>query len=754
MKNCNLFKACMHFVIISLLTINALSAQHLFSVKYNHLTSEKLSRINTQINDAEILTLTYNRNIENKDFFRIPIVDKKNTQIILLNEQSGNHVVITPSSKAPSEFQLTPFFLEELQQSVLGNANRYLLIESDKELSVKSVSSVSAARGEVYIPQYFYGNSENKNEAYPQDRQIINIYKQKPILFPAFPDDPDNLSYIAQLEEEMSYYAYMYKLPDGTLCIYDYHFNPDNENKTIKGTHLQFSLSGSMNSEQYTATEYALDLWGTQLLGSVPVDISVSFILLEVGVLGRSFRMQDFFDDGSYETPFHNTFYPSSLWNQLVKYDATMMKDIVIEMNSYYSDEFYYGLDANAPSGKRDWVTIMLHEVTHGLGFMTNTTQDGYYFFVDEDGWLNYADYPCIYTRQLYAGLSGACVTELTEYERELLYISNNLYAGRPNSYLLTANEGVRVKMYAPKPYKPGSSRSHWDSSVSFPTFMKYAYQYPLHTFNFRKIGILKDLGWETPDNEPIISVTDIADLPNATSVDLSLTLEGTVLPNTATNKTIKWTIQNAGNTGATITNNIFSANATGTATVRATIYNGIAIWDNFTKDFNITVGKGAQTEPLAPTLFSNTTTEIILNTISDCEYRKDGGEWQKSTLFNELSPATFYNFEARKVENANYLPSPASPASTFSTLPLKINQNEFENIKIYAYRNNVIIQNESNLPVKSVEIFDVIGRTIYQNTTSEIETIINLQVTNGLYFVKIILQNDFSFCNKILIDR
>ena len=311
MKIFSFFKTCLHFVIISLLTFNLLSAQHLFSVKYNHLTSENLSRINTQINDAEILTLTSNRNIENMDFFRIPVDDKKNTQIILLNEQSGNHVVITPSSKAPSEFQLTPFFLEELRQSVLGDASRYLLIESDKELSVKSVSSVSAAGGEVYIPQYFYGNNENKKEAYPQDRQIINIYKQKPILFPAFPDDPANLNYVAQLEEEMSYYVYMYKLPDGTLCIYDYHFNPDNEsNKTVKGTHLQFSLSGSMNSEQWTATEYALDLWGTQLLGYVPVDISVSFVSLAVGVLGRSFRMQDFFDDGTYKWKVHG--FPNS----------------------------------------------------------------------------------------------------------------------------------------------------------------------------------------------------------------------------------------------------------------------------------------------------------------------------------------------------------------------------------------------------------------------------------------------------------
>ncbi|ASB48230.1 hypothetical protein CDL62_03275 [Alkalitalea saponilacus] len=81
------------------------------------------------------------------------------------------------------------------------------------------------------------------------------------------------------------------------------------------------------------------------------------------------------------------------------------------------------------------------------------------------------------------------------------MVISGNLFAGKPGSHLLAANGGTRVKMYAPNPWRPGSSVSHWDWSVTyFPNFMRHAYASPLHTFNTRKIGIMRDMGWETCD--------------------------------------------------------------------------------------------------------------------------------------------------------------------------------------------------------------------------------------------------------------
>jgi hypothetical protein len=94
-----------------------------------------------------------------------------------------------------------------------------------------------------------------------------------------------------------------------------------------------------------------------------------------------------------------------------------------------------------------------------------------------------------------------------------------------------------------------------------------------------------------TVEPKPFAAVTDIIEGPATAAVGMPLTLAGTVEPANATNKTIVWTVKNAGTTGATITGSSLTATATGTTTVTATIADGAAEGTPFTKDFTITVG-------------------------------------------------------------------------------------------------------------------------------------------------------------------
>ncbi|MDR2973041.1 MAG: InlB B-repeat-containing protein [Bacteroidales bacterium] len=500
MKKSNLLKLFLLCIAISgfAVKINFIHAQHLFSVNQNYVPQDKKVQLMNQITNSEITALNLVKNNENKDLFPVAFSDVQNTQIIILNEETGNNVVITPSDESLTEFLLAPFFTEELKQATLGEATHYLVLVTTVDFSVKSVNSISLTAIENnFLPQFFYGKKENVKEALPKDRQIINIFREKPRLISAFPDDPEHQSYIEQLEEDMSYYVYMYKLPDETLIIYDEHFNSDNDKSESKvGEFLEFILSGTLNATQRTATEYALSLWGEQLFGSVPVDISVSFLSLGYGVLGQSYRQPNYLDT---ET---NTWYCSALGNQMAGYNVVPnMRDIRLEMSTNFS--FYFGLDGNT-SGY-DYVTIMLHEVTHGLGFYPLCGSNGAYSYTTQSGNSQNTSFPGIFDRQLFQGLEGECITELNQSQRASLMISNNLYAGAPNSALLEANGGVRVKMYAPGSYQSGSSTSHWDQSVNnFQTFMKYAYAYPLHTFNTRKIGIMLDMGWTLPTTESV----------------------------------------------------------------------------------------------------------------------------------------------------------------------------------------------------------------------------------------------------------
>jgi len=496
------------FLIFSfLLSVFCLQAQHLFSVIYNDLPQEKINLIKTEMANKEISSLSLTRNNENKEIYSVSFSSVENTKLIILNEQTGKHVTIIPVKEERTAFQLAPFFIKELKQAVLGEADRYLIVEMQSiasqpdVFSVKNVTSVFLNRNDVYIPQFFYGKKENVQEALPRDRQIVDIIKQKPRLILAS-EDPELLAYAAQYEEAMSYYVYLYKLPDGVLHTYDEHFNPVSEDDAVivGGTRgkLQFTLSGNLNATQLPPTEYALAIWSDNLAGTVPVRINVdSKDLGSTGIIGQSWRMTMAQNTGQVPTSPTDTWYPGALWNQLVGYPFLAGYNIKLEMNSQFS--FYYGTTGNPSYSQIDWITTMLHEVNHGLGFFPICQSNGSYS-------ANSATpNPGIFDRQLFQGTNGPCLVDLSEAERAALVKSNNLYAGAPDSYLLAAH-GSRVKMYAPTSYSSGSSCSHWDSYQTFTTFMKYYidWGWKCHTVTTREMGIFIDMGWTIPDPNAI----------------------------------------------------------------------------------------------------------------------------------------------------------------------------------------------------------------------------------------------------------
>ena len=87
------------------------------------------------------------------------------------------------------------------------------------------------------------------------------------------------------------------------------------------------------------------------------------------------------------------------------------------------------------------------------------------------------------------------------------------------------------------------------------------------------------------------IPVTDIT-MTNAATVEVNtdLALTGTVTPDNATNRTMVWTVADAGGTGAVINGSTFRAAAAGTATVKASVVNGLTASTPYEKTFTITV--------------------------------------------------------------------------------------------------------------------------------------------------------------------
>jgi endo-1,4-beta-xylanase len=85
------------------------------------------------------------------------------------------------------------------------------------------------------------------------------------------------------------------------------------------------------------------------------------------------------------------------------------------------------------------------------------------------------------------------------------------------------------------------------------------------------------------------VPVTDITGVPTTATVGTPVMLTGTVVPSTATNRTITWSVK-SGSATITNNNNTLRATAAGTVTITATITNGLTATANYTQDFVVTV--------------------------------------------------------------------------------------------------------------------------------------------------------------------
>jgi hypothetical protein len=90
--------------------------------------------------------------------------------------------------------------------------------------------------------------------------------------------------------------------------------------------------------------------------------------------------------------------------------------------------------------------------------------------------------------------------------------------------------------------------------------------------------------------NPSFVTVTGITDVPVAAMAGSPLTLSGTVNPADATNKTIEWSLKDAGTTRAAVSGSTLNAYSAGVAIVTARIIDGQAIGNDYIQDFNIAV--------------------------------------------------------------------------------------------------------------------------------------------------------------------
>ncbi len=139
----------------------------------------------------------------------------------------------------------------------------------------------------------------------------------------------------------------------------------------------------TVGQQRLIAFQYAADLWGSILDSAVPINVQASFAALPCdatgGVLGSTAPIQVFANFP--HAKLRNTWYHVALANKQAGADLapgptnTDADDIVAFFNGDLGKtgcltglNWYYGLDDNHGTDI-DLVTVLLHEMAHGLGF-------------------------------------------------------------------------------------------------------------------------------------------------------------------------------------------------------------------------------------------------------------------------------------------------------------------------------------------------------------------------------------------------
>jgi len=199
----------------------------------------------------------------------------------------------------------------------------------------------------------------------------------------------------------------------------------------------------------------AIDVWSANFKSSVVISVDASWGRSNSwGVLGSA-RPGSFFSAFS-GAPDPSLWYSSAAANALAGKDLDKANpEIIIQVNS--GATWNTRGDRTPSPTEYDLESVFIHEVGHGLGFLSNDAYDPFYG-------LGSLDQPTPFDAYLQTA-DGRRLADLPTPSRELgTALTSSLVWSGPLG--VKANGGIKPKMYTPSRYESGSSTSHLDETT------------------------------------------------------------------------------------------------------------------------------------------------------------------------------------------------------------------------------------------------------------------------------------------------
>ncbi len=210
------------------------------------------------------------------------------------------------------------------------------------------------------------------------------------------------------------------------------------------------------------AFEHAVGIWESIIESEVPIRLFVEWASLDPNVLASC--GPETYYAGFENAPFPHYYYPVAIAEKLAKQELNGTGRFEIKARFSSEIDWYFGIDGDTPIGAFDFVTVVLHEIGHGLGFTG-------FFFVDGNlggyGYDEMGDFTSF--DALVESISGEQLVDTDFFNNASTGLKNTLVSGTlySNSPVARSSEtGVRPRLYAPDEFDGGSSVYHLNDAT------------------------------------------------------------------------------------------------------------------------------------------------------------------------------------------------------------------------------------------------------------------------------------------------